>query len=50
MPESENTIIDLKKYLSTEENPLSMAEFNEFWKSLSEEEKTEYKTTKLPPR
>lgn len=48
MADGENSIMDIKKYLHTEENPLSMAEFNEFWKLLTEEEKEEFKNTELP--
>lgn len=48
MADGKNTIVDIKKYLSTESNPLTMAEFNEFWTSLSEEEKEEFRTTELP--
>jgi hypothetical protein len=40
--------MDIKKYLSDGGEPLTMAEFNDFWKSLSEEEKQEFKDTKLP--
>jgi len=46
--EGENSIVDLKKYLSTPENPVTMAEFKEFWEACTEEEKAEFKTTKLP--
>jgi hypothetical protein len=47
MPEQENSISDLKKYLGTPERPVSMQEMNEFWKSLTEEEKEEFKRTPL---
>lgn len=47
MPEQENSISDLKKYLGTPERPVSMAEMNEFWKSLTDEEKEEFKRTPL---
>jgi folate-dependent tRNA-U54 methylase TrmFO/GidA len=43
----ENSIVDLKKYLSTEDQPLTMEEFKEFWESLTEEEKTEFKKMEL---
>jgi hypothetical protein len=43
----ENSIVDIKKYLSTPENPLTTKEFQEFWSSLTEEEKVEFKTTEL---
>jgi hypothetical protein len=44
---AENSIVQLKKYLSTPERPVGMEEFKEFWDSLSEEEKVEFKTTPL---
>lgn len=44
-----NSITDIKKYLSTEEDPLTMGEFKEFWDSLNDSEKEMYKTTPLPP-
>jgi len=37
------SIMDLKKFFDTPDKPINMAEFNEFWKSLSEEEKIDYK-------
>lgn len=45
--DGENTIVELKKYLGTPERPVAMDEFKEFWDSCSEEEKKEYKETKL---
>jgi hypothetical protein len=45
--EDRNSINDIRKFLSTSENPLSMAEFTEFWKELTDEEKEEFKTTPL---
>lgn len=49
MPEQENSITDLKKYLGTPERPVSMQEMNEFWQSLTltDEEKMEFKSTLL---
>jgi hypothetical protein len=47
MPEQENSIVDLKKYLGTPERPVSTQEMNEFWHSLTEEEKKEFKSTPL---
>jgi hypothetical protein len=44
---AENSIADLKKYLSTPDRPVSMGEFKEFWDSCTEEEKTAFKETKL---
>lgn len=43
-----NSIVDIKKFLGSPENPLDNAEFKAFWESLSEEEKEEYKNTPLP--
>lgn len=43
----ENSMMAIKEYLNTSEQPLSTAEFAEFWKSLSEEEREEYKRTEL---
>lgn len=49
-----NSIADLKRYLSSGTNylgepiePVSMTEFNDFWKSLSDQEKEEFKNTEL---
>lgn len=42
-----NSIVDIKKYLSTPEKPITNAEFTSFWNSLTEEEKQEYKNTEL---
>lgn len=47
MPEQENSIVDLKKYLGTEENPVANQEFKDFWESLEPDEKMEFKQTKL---
>lgn len=47
MLEQLNSIVDLKKYLGTEERPVDNAEFQEFWKELTEEEKVEFKSTEL---
>jgi hypothetical protein len=43
-----NNIAEIKKYLSTPDQPLTMEEFREFWDSCSEEEKEQFKTTQLP--
>lgn len=48
MAEGLNSIVDLKKYLSTPERPVTMEEFKAFWDSCSEEEKIEFKNTELP--
>ena len=47
---AENKISDLKRYLSTDENPVSMQEMTEFWNSLTDAEKAEFKAADLPPR
>jgi hypothetical protein len=47
MPEKENSVMDLKKYLSTPDRPVSMQEMTEFWKSLTDEEKQEFRRTPL---
>lgn len=45
-----NSISDIRKFLNKGEvnNPVSMQEFSEWWKTLSDEEKVEYKNTPLP--
>jgi hypothetical protein len=48
LPEEKNSVSDIRRYLSTPDNPVSMEEFTVFWKSLSDEEKDEYKNTELP--
>jgi hypothetical protein len=43
-----NSIVELKKYFSTEgQAPLSTKEFQEFWNSLTEEEKEEFRVSEL---
>ena len=42
-----NTAADIKKFLGTTDKPLESAEFTEFWKALSEEEKDEFRNTDL---
>lgn len=44
---AENSAMDLKKFFSTEEKPVSTAEMMAFWKTLTDEEKAEYKAAKL---
>lgn len=44
---AENSMTDLRNYFNVPEKPCSMAEFSEFWKSLSEEDKAEYKAADL---
>ena len=45
---TENSLVDLKRFLSTPDQPLTMQEFKEFWDSCSDEEKAEFKNTELP--
>jgi hypothetical protein len=47
MADGENTITDLKRYLSTEDRPVTMQEFKDFWETCTEDEKVEFKQTKL---
>lgn len=42
-----NSIVELMKYLSTEDRPVTSQEFTEFWKTLTDEEKVEFKAAKL---
>lgn len=44
---SGNTPKEIMAFLSTEEKPVKSAEFREFWMSLSDEEKAEYKNADL---
>lgn len=43
----ENNVRDLMEFFSTEEKPCKSGEFMEFWKSLTDEEKVEFKTADL---
>lgn len=42
-----NSVFDLAKFFGTEERPMEVREFNEFWSSLTEAEKAYYRTAKL---
>ena len=42
-----HTLGELMKYLSTPGNKVSSSEFQEFWKSLTEEEKDEFRKSEL---
>jgi hypothetical protein len=44
---TENTLAEMMRYLSTPERKVSSAEFQEFWKSCTEEEKAEFKRAEL---
>lgn len=44
----QNTLTDIRRFFDeTEDKPLKEGEFREFWQSLSEEEKDEFRKTKL---
>lgn len=43
----ENTLVEIRKYLNTDGEPCSTREFQEFWESLTDEEKHEFKNTEL---
>lgn len=45
--QDENTISDIRRYLTDETKPFLPGEFTEFWQSLSEEEKHEFKKMDL---
>lgn len=45
--ENLNTVLQIKQYLATPEHPLEPSEFMEFWSSLTDAEKLEYKNTEL---
>jgi hypothetical protein len=45
--EQENSIVDLKKFLGTPERPVSTQEMNDFWQSLTDEEKQEFRSAPL---
>ena len=42
-----NSAGQIKEFFATPENPVSAAEFMEFWKSCSDEEKDYYKSADL---
>lgn len=44
---AENSMTEIRAFLNDPRKPLSMAEFSEFWKSLTEDEKTEFKNADL---
>jgi hypothetical protein len=50
LADEKNSITDILKFFADEEHPLKDGEFKEFWQSLSEEEKAEFKRSELPPR
>lgn len=40
------TLVELKKFFSTPDRPVSMKEFQDFWDSCTEEEKEEFRMAK----
>lgn len=46
--EEKNSIVDIKKFLEKDAEPFAEGEFQDFWSSLSDEEKAEFKKTELP--
>lgn len=47
MGETRNTPKELMAFFSTPEKPVKLSEYNEFWKSLSNDEKEYYRTADL---
>lgn len=47
MTDKQNSLVDLKKFLSTPDRPVNTAEMTEFWQSLTDEEKEEFKSADL---
>lgn len=43
-----NSIVEIKKFLSTPDHPVTTSEMSEFWTSLTDEEKEEFRNTELP--
>ena len=41
--EKDNSLADVRRFLDTPENPVTMQEFAEFWKGLTDEEKEDFK-------
>lgn len=46
-PKHENSLGELMRFFSTDERKVGSGEFREFWDSLSEEEKQEFKEADL---
>lgn len=42
-----NSIVEIKQYLTTPGDPLASKEFQDFWNSLSQAEKDEFKRAEL---
>lgn len=47
MTDEQNSIVQIQKFLSTPDRPVKTAEFSEFWKSLTDAEKLEFKSADL---
>lgn len=51
MPKQENSdqnsLTDLKRFFGTNERQVDNVEFTEFWKSLTDEEKDEFRNAKI---
>lgn len=47
---TENSISDIRAFLTDPEHPLKDGEFKEFWQSLTEVDKIEFKTMELLPQ
>lgn len=47
MSEVKNSTKQLMTYFSTDERPVTVAEFGEFWRSMSDEAKVYYRTVNL---
>lgn len=45
--DNKNSMLEIKAFLNDPDKPLSTAEFAEFWGSLTEEEKDEYRNMSL---
>jgi hypothetical protein len=45
--EDHNTMTDIRDFLMASDPPLQPGEFAEFWKSLTDEERAEFKNTPL---
>lgn len=44
---AENSMKDLKEFFNVEGKPVTLTEMKEFWESLSDEEKAEFKNADL---
>ena len=46
-PNATNSLYAIHEFFDTVDQPMTMQEFFEFWRTLSKEEKEEYKRTRL---